>query len=232
VLTYYARLKTFFAYLVKNDCLDVSPLASLERPVCREDEIQPFSRTDLNALLHAASQSYEARRNKAILLFLLDTGLRASELCRLRMEDVDPVSRNVCVLGKGNKRRTVCIGDEATRALLAYLNECDHRPEEVLFFSWDKTDCRDPLSRSGLLQLIHRLGKAAGIKGVRCSPHTMRHTFAVEYLRNQGDNFSLQKFLGHTSLEMCRRYLALAQADLEAKHRLYSPADNLRKKRH
>jgi integrase/recombinase XerD len=74
------------------------------------------------------------------------------------------------------------------------------------------------------------LGRVAGIQSARCSPHTFRHTFAVEFLRGGGNVFSLKELLGHTSLTICNRYIALAQADLERQHRQYSPADRLRKK--
>lgn len=83
------------------------------------------------------------------------------------------------------------------------------------------------MKRSGLLQLIRRLGRKAGIQATRCSPHTFRNTFAVEFLRGGGNLFSLQQLLGHSSLSMTNRYVALAQGDIENQHRQFSPADRL-----
>lgn len=74
---------------------------------------------------------------------------------------------------------------------------------------------------------IRRCGDKAGIKGIRCSPHTLRHTAAVMWIRNGGDVFSLQQMLGHNTLDMVRVYVNLALSDVEAAHRRYSPADNL-----
>jgi site-specific recombinase XerD len=80
------------------------------------------------------------------------------------------------------------------------------------------------------LQLIERLGKAAKLEAVRCSPHIFPHTFAVEFLRGGGNVFTLKELLGHTSLTRVNRYLALAQADLENQHRQFSPGDRLKRR--
>ena len=74
---------------------------------------------------------------------------------------------------------------------------------------------------------MHRLGKAANITGVRCSPHTFRHTAAIWTIRSGMNTFALQTMLGHTDLTMTRRYVAIAQADLEEQHRRYSPVRRL-----
>jgi integrase len=79
------------------------------------------------------------------------------------------------------------------------------------------------LARSGLLQLDERLGQAAKVGAVWCSPHLFRPTFAVSLIRNGGSAFSLTEMLGHTSLARSNRYLALAEADLESQHQRFSP---------
>jgi integrase/recombinase XerD len=76
-------------------------------------------------------------------------------------------------------------------------------------------------------KIIARYGKKAGLKGVRCSPHTLGHTAAITFLRNGGDVFSLQRMLGHSSLEMTRRYCEIADTDLKKAHLTGSPVDNL-----
>jgi site-specific recombinase XerD len=87
------------------------------------------------------------------------------------------------------------------------------------------------IGRMGLLRLIHRLGEAAGIEQVRCSPHSLRHTFAIQFLRNGGNVFSLQQLMGHRSIRQTEKYLLLAQADMEAQHRMASPVEALLRKR-
>jgi integrase/recombinase XerD len=82
------------------------------------------------------------------------------------------------------------------------------------------------LASSGLLQLIRRLGDRAGVN--HAHPHRFRHTFAINFLRNGGNAFVLQMLLGHSTMEMVKRYLALAQADAQATHRRASPVANWR----
>ena len=84
-----------------------------------------------------------------------------------------------------------------------------------------------PLSVNRIEAIIENCGRKAGIEGVRCSPHTFRHTFAISYLRNGGNVFALQRVLGHESLDMVRRYVNLTTHDLQAAHEICSPVDNL-----
>lgn len=79
-------------------------------------------------------------------------------------------------------------------------------------------DPRGPVLSTNLAQVFNRLKARTGVSG-RCSPHTLRHTFARSYLVNGGDAFSLRRILGHTTLDMVKRYVALADADLVSRHR-------------
>jgi site-specific recombinase XerD len=224
VRTYYAHLRSFFNWLVGEGLLETSPLAALSPPQARPDQIQPFTREQVEALLLAARRASYPQRDEAILLFLLDTGVRASELCTIKMNDVDLFSCRAQVLGKGNKRRSVYFGRRCARALRTYLRR-EYRTPDYPLFTTERGEAA--LTRSGLLQIIHKMGKRAGIQVTRCSPHTFRHTFAVEFLRAGGNVFSLQQLLGHTGLQITQRYVALAQADIQTQHRQFSPGDRL-----
>jgi len=85
-----------------------------------------------------------------------------------------------------------------------------------------------PLTNSRVQALMKRYGRKAGITGVRCSPHTLRHTACLMWIRNGGDVFSLQRITGHSSLEVLKGYVNLAQSDVGTAHRRYSPVDNMR----
>jgi site-specific recombinase XerD len=226
--TFYARLQTFFNFLLDEGVIEQSPMATLKSPVARADQIIPFTREQQEALLAAARKSRHPKRDEAILLFLLDTGARASELCGLRVKDVDLTGRRCRVRGKGDKDRVLPFGGVTTKALWAYLREEPRDEKAPLFLSDRGENAGEHMTRSGLLQLFRRLGKVAKVEACRCSPHTCRHTFGIEFLRAGGSEFTLQMLLGHTDLAMTRRYVAIAQADVEAQHRSASPVDRLR----
>ena len=167
-----------------------------------------------------------ALRNRAIILLLLDTGVRASELCGLAIHHADLNNKRILVMGKGSKERALPISPRTTKTLWRYLTteQKDEQVNAPLFLG----SHGDPLNRDALLKLLIRLGVKAGVQ--RCHPHRFRHTFAVNFLRNGGNAFELQMALGHTTLQMVQTYLALAQAqaDLDAAHRRASPVEKWR----
>jgi len=190
--------------------------------------IPAFSQHQVQQLLAAVDFSkVEGYRDYVIILTLLDTGLRVSELCSLRLSNLWLEDGVLKVTGKGNKERLVPIGRQIQRILWRYINR--HRPEpampncDFLFLTKDGR----PLTKDRVEKIIGHYGKKAGLQGVRCSPHTLRHTAAITFLRNGGDVFSLQRMLGHSSLEMTRRYCDIADIDLKKAHMTASPVDNL-----
>ncbi|HEY3269298.1 MAG TPA: site-specific integrase [Armatimonadota bacterium] len=207
----HTTFKTFFRWLVEG-YIDGSPMESVKAPVARPDQVQPFTKEQIAAQLMAAKQSRHPYRDEAILLFLLDTAVRASELCGLRIQDLDSVGKRATVLGKGNKRRDIYMSRTTARAVNQSLRGHDTSPSNPVFLS----ERDDPFTRSGLQQLLSRLSKTAGIEAVRCSPHTFRHTCAIWFLRSGGQVFALKEMLGHTDLHMTMRYVAIAQADVSA----------------
>ncbi len=226
VATYFRIVRAFFNWCVKEKTLSVSPMERITPPVDRPDQVQPFTGEQVAALFRAAKRTTHPARDEAVLFLLLDTGLRVSELAALRVSDVDLLAGHVTVRsGKGGKLRRVPFSLHTRRALYQCLNERDSAPSEAFFQSDRGTNAGGGLTRRGLLQLMHRLGASAGIEAAaaRCSPHTFRHTFAVLYLRAGGNVFALKELLGHTSLAIVNRYVALAQADLATAHAKFSP---------
>jgi site-specific recombinase XerD len=128
-------------------------------------------------------------------------------------------------MGKGAKERIVPIGGFAQKALQRYVFH--FRPEPIrtddnnLFLTLDGY----PMSNEAVRLILKRISKKSGVS--RLHPHLCRHTFATNYLINGGDVFSLQQILGHASLEMVRRYVTLASAQVRVQHRKFSPMDRM-----
>jgi site-specific recombinase XerD len=216
VAGYVRTLKVLGNWLLADELAEATSLRALRKPRVPDKLIEPVPDDTLRRLLGLATV-----RDRAILLLLLDTGLRVSEAAGIRLGDLRP-DGSVKVMGKGAKERIVPIGSTARGAIVRYLGQRGPgTPDAGLFLGW-----RGALDARGLQQVLKRLKLRAGITG-RCSPHSLRHTFARSYLVNGGDVFSLQRILGHTTLDMVKRYVSLADADVAAKHRTASPADRL-----
>jgi len=232
LMAYYRQLRCFGNWLLEEGATVESPLGNRKPPLARQHEIQPFSPAQVEALLAAAQRSVHPQRNAALLLFLVDTGARAQEVCGLDVGDLDLSSRRAILRQtKGAKIRSVFFGKRTARALYGLLApRVESEADEPVFLSDRGTEAGTRLTTSGLGQLFERLGKSAGLTGVRCSPHTARHYYATQFLKNGGSLFSLQAALGHSSLAMVRRYAHLAEADLERQAKAFSPADRLGKR--
>lgn len=178
--------------------------------------IIPFSETEVRQLLAAAQASHNPERDHAVVLLLLDTGLRAAELSGLRLDDLQ--GDYVRVMGKGSKERLVPVSQAVKTALAVYLSTCRIRLKRssAVFVAGPNAFSRDTLR-----QLMERLGKAAGLPGVHA--HKFRHTFAVNYLLNGGDPYTLQDTLGHATMDMVKRYLHLTDRDMRTVHQRASP---------
>lgn len=209
------------------------PDLTLPRPKFQLPQLVPFSQDDVNKLLKAIEWSREIhnetgkvfrrhrprwRRDKALLLLFLDTGLRVGEVSRLKTQDLHLDTGEILVApfssGIKSRPRFVYLGSSAKRAVWAYLAENPHQPDASLFSP----------STNRLRLIVKEWGNLAGVPD--CHPHRFRHTFAIEYLRNGGDIMTLQRILGHTSLDMVQHYLHLVQSDVERVHRLASPSDH------
>ncbi len=226
---YHVRLHGLCTYMIQEGLIPVSPLDGVPATRAVQDQVQPFRADEIDALRAAAKNSTHPARDDALLLFLLDTGARVSEAAALRFADLDMAGRSCRVLGKGNKQRTLYFGAQTTRALWAHtrqLYRADPPPgTSPVWRSGRGARKGDALTRSGIERVITRLARAAGLTG-RCHPHRFRHTFAISFLKNGGNLYSLMSILGHTSPAMTQRYVALAQADIEAQHRRYGPVDH------
>jgi site-specific recombinase XerD len=218
-------LKAFGTWVASELDLASNPLRAVPLPRVPDQLVPSLRDPEIIALLRAVEGSRDPERDRAIVLLLLDTGVRVSEAASLRIGDVDLAEGRCRVLGKGGRERVVPIGRRARKALRAWMiHRRGVRDDDSLFTG----PAGHRLTARGLYQLIHRLAERAELQ-TRCSPHVLRHTFARSFLTNGGDVFSLQRILGHSpsSIQVTRRYVDLLDDDLRAVHRHASPADRL-----
>lgn len=219
----YRVLKTFFRWLVAEGIIERSPLERVRPPKLPDAPLEPVSVADVQAMLATCDRSFTGQRDRAILLTLLDTGLRAVEFLSLELADIDLVSGAMLVRrGKGGKKRTVFVGARTKRELLRYLR-MRGQPESGPLWVNRRTGGR--LAYEGLRQIVRRRAAMAGV--AEPSLHSFRRAFALLALRNGIDVYSLQRLMGHADLTVLRRYLAQTESDLRQAHHRTSPVDHL-----
>jgi integrase/recombinase XerD len=236
-------IRTFFRWATDELSLKQRPDAKLKLPPNNPKVVRPLEEEEVKALLEAAEFTRTAAtngrkpfkmhrktafRDSALILVLLDTGVRAGEAGRLNIGDVDLEAGEILITPYGSsqrktKSRVLPIGRATRKALWRYLtNRPDTDKDDPLFLSENGRR----LEHDAIRHLLVGLGEKAGVKN--CHPHRLRHTFAIEFLRNGGDVFTLQMLLGHSSLKMVQTYAKLAKIDAKNIHRKASPADKWR----
>jgi integrase/recombinase XerD len=221
VHAHYRVLRSFFNWYEK-ECDDFNnPISKISPPKVNHQPKEGITIQNVMKMVNACTTA-NAARDKAILLTLTDTGCRASEFLSINIAELELIKGEIEILhGKGNKLRTIFLGRNCRRAMRIYLKTRNGILENSpLWVAHD--ECR--LTYSGLREIIRRRARGASIDepGI----HDFRRCFAIEFLRNEGDIFTLQRILGHSSLEMVKRYLAIAKSDCETAHRKASPVDN------
>lgn len=207
LLNYHIGLSALWTWAIKEGHAEKHIVRMVDKPRPMRKVVQTFTSIEVRALLNAVK--YEPDRNRAMILLLLDTGARASEICNLQLSDIDLTQRNMKVLGKGNKERMLPFSGRTASALFTHLARSKGKPFN--------------LTRTSMSQYLHRLGERAGIPDAH--PHKFRHTFAINYLRNGGDPYTLQNILGHSTMDMVKIYVNIAQIDLEEAHKRASPVE-------
>jgi site-specific recombinase XerD len=220
-------VRSFSTWAYEEGYLDENVMRRLKLPHLPTTFPEPLSEEEIQSVLKAClDDALERTRNFAILMLFLDTGIRLDELVNLKLSKIDFTVGEMAVFGKGSKERKVPIGTQAKKALMDYVaiqrpDPVNPQHEDQVFLNADGY----PITHDAVEKVFQRVKKAAGVPNFH--PHACRHTFSVRYLMNGGDAFSLQKILGHTTLEMTRRYVNLASGDVKEKHRRFSPMDNL-----
>ena len=223
-------LRGFLKYLVKNDIRSLEP-EKVELAKQEQRQVDFLEGADLSRILEApfkmirqpAEPEIIRKRDKAILELFFATGLRVSELCKLKIENVNLKKDEFTVRGKGSKLRVVFLSEQAKRAIEEYLkSRLDTNP--FLFISHDKAaggrDEQTGLTPRSVQRLVQKYAKVAGITK-EVTPHTMRHSYATDLLMNGADIRSVQAMLGHASITTTQVYTHITDQQLRDVHKAF-----------
>jgi integrase/recombinase XerC/integrase/recombinase XerD len=219
--TYIRALRAFLNWCYREEYIPVCLPDKFRLPKAKRNVIDILTGTEVEKLLKTFDlSSMVGLRNYCICILMLDCGLRLNEAVTLQFENVRIAENYMIIDGKGNKQRFVPLGVKSREAVAKYMSARASESGSLFLMSGGGA-----VSRNAVRQMFRKLKKKTGIP--RLKAHLLRHTFATLYLENGGDIYSLQAILGHTSLEMVKRYLHLSKDKLIRSFGKYSPMDNL-----
>lgn len=223
VQTYFRAVRAFLTWCYDEQLTPENLPDRFRLPKAQRKTVDVLSDSEVHQLL----DSFNTRRilqlrNCCICSLMLDSGLRLNEVVTLTVDRLHISEGYAVVNGKGNKQRIVPIGYQVRRLLLRYLAR---RPSFVQTRSVFLRSDLEPVTDDTLRMMFRRLKESSGIPRLRA--HLLRHTFATRYLENGGDLYTLQQILGHTSLEMVKRYVHFTPRKMESTYVKYSPLDRL-----
>ncbi|WP_432663182.1 tyrosine-type recombinase/integrase [Wukongibacter baidiensis] len=226
IQSYVRHIRSFMNWLFNEGYIENNIGSKIKLPKAPKKTVEILSDEEIKKLYKSINERTEfGLRNKCIVSLMLDSGLRRNEAITIDVQNIHFTQNVIKVFGKGEKERIVPMGLYTKKLLYKYLNGYRPMPEyptDRVFISQEK----NPVSIDVIKMLFYRLKRKTGIK--RLSPHLLRHTFATRYLINGGDAFSLQLILGHTSLEMTRRYSHIASSYTVKNFKSLSTLDRLR----
>ena len=222
-------LKAFSTWLYEEEYTTTNRLKNLKLPKAAIRIMEPLCPEEIKKVVSSINRkSYSGERNHTVLVTLLDTGLRSSEVTNITLNNLNLEDGYMRITGKGDKERIVPIGKFVRMELMHYIEKV--RPQVYrgdnnnLFLAQDGR----PMTTNTVKMVFSKLARNSGVH--RLHAHLCRHTFAVNYLLNGGDIFSLREILGHTTLEMVNHYLHFTSSQITAQHHKYSPMDRIQEK--
>ena len=220
----YQSPATFWRWCLREELTTNNPFAKVEKPRQLPTLKPALTPDEVEQILQACDgKDWLRLRDKALILLLLDTGLRIHEAHKLTVADAQ--QETVLIRGKGGKQRVVFLSAEVRLAIKRYLKACPY-PLTDDSPLWQGVN--GALTLWGIMEVVEKIGKRAGLPKP-LGAHTFRRTFATWSLRSGIDLEQLRQLMGHSDYTVLRQYLSLVEADLKQAHQQHSPLNNLRK---
>lgn len=230
-----ATLRVFFNDLVEEEFIDEldNPMRRIKNLKQEHKVIHTFSDEEVKRILRDVTEyTYSNVRDKLILIFLFDTGIRVSELCNIKVQDI--TNKHIVIHGKGSKERLIYISRIMRRYMRKYealkKERFKHKLPEEIMDNYFLDQSAQRLSRSRINKILKEHCKNAGVREeVRCSPHDCRHYFAQKQLKNGTDIYSLSRLMGHYDTQITSNYLrGLEEETILQIGRIKSPLNKVR----
>lgn len=223
--------KAFFNWCYQEELIEKNPVLRLSAPKADKRIIPAFTDEQVEKMFSCFDLSTDIGfRDYLIILLLLDTGIRLSEIAGIEVVNVHDTY--IKVFGKGRKEREVGIHPDVSKLLWKYIHKYRHpknADETILFLGAGGRGAGRPFGHDGVKHLVERVKKATGITDMRVSPHVFRHTFAKMYLKAGGDLFKLSREMGHSNIQTTKIYLEdFNSSDARNEHASFSPINRFK----
>ena len=206
-----ASLRTYYQYLLRIHAIGENPTETIKSPRVEKKEIQYLTPEEIERLLELPDDTAKGKRDRAILELLYATGIRASELIEMQLEDINVRMGFVKCAGNHGSARIIPIGRPCRRAMDVYISEVRDvllkgQESEILFLNY----AGKPFTRQGLWKILKEYGETAAFD-VPLTPQVIRNSFAVHMLQNGADVKSLQELMGHEDISATQAYLSVVK---------------------
>lgn len=207
------NLRAFYVYSIDQEYISINPTEKIKWQKEGKVIINTFTTEEIIKMLKAFKfTTYLDARNKTIISLLMDTGVRNAELCSITNSDIN--IRTITIHGKGNKERQVPISPLLKKYMIRYerIRKEYFKNKILKVDNYFLSNRGNPLTDEAIERIVKIAGEVAGVrKEIRCSPHTIRHWFSQEQLRNGNDVYSVSRLLGHENITITKRYLQSIQ---------------------
>jgi integrase/recombinase XerD len=226
-------IRAFFNYLERDGYILANPVSNLKLVRHRREKIDYLTTEQIRKVLTSFDLRVRSEiRNLLIVMLLLDTGVRVTELVNIKIEDINFASRSIYIYAtKTNTFRTVYYSVETEQILKTYRSEVlrsrENGPLLLKFHMYLDVPLDEGIKKERVESMLRVKARKIFGKNFRLNPHKFRHTFATHYIINGGDPFSLKDLLGHNNIETTNIYVDMSHKDLKTKHEKHSIFANM-----